>query len=346
MTVTTTYTYPSAAELRLVEPEKIAALTQDDPIFRVLPITTADEDLLIWEQTDNYVGLQQIRGLNGQPGRVQMVGAKQYMMRPGVYGEFIGIDELTLTRRRQYGTFGAPISIDDLVMAAQDQLLQRRIDRIKYIGWTLVTTGTFSVPNPLGGMPMHTDSFPLQTYDAAVSWANPATATPLADLRAMKLLARGRSVDFGPRATLWVNQVTCNALLSNTNAADLGGKRTSGLANIMSLAEVNALLTGEGLPNIAVYDDGYLDDSDTFVPWIGDLQGILTGVRTTGAAIGEYRMTRNATNADLGPGPYTAVIDSAVVNGGRPPRTIEVHDGHNGGPVLFHPSAIVRATLS
>jgi hypothetical protein len=345
MTPTATYSYPSAATLREIEQDKLPNLLLADPIFDVFPVTTADDDLLIWEQSDNYVGLQQIRGLNGQPARVQLVGAKQYMARPGVYGEFIAIDEMSLTRRRQYGTFATPIDISDLVMQAQDQLLGRRIDRIKYIGWNLLTTGTFSVASPVGGV-AHTDSFALQTYDAATSWATAGSSTPLADLRAMQLLSRGRSVDFGPRATLWVNRVTANHLLSNTNAADIGGKRTSGLANIMSMGEVNTLLTGEGLPNIAIYDEGYLDDGGTFQPWLADLTGVLVGARSNGAAIGEYRMTRNASNADLSPGPFTAVIDSAVVNGGRPPRTIEVHDGHNGGPVLFHPSAIIRCTLS
>jgi hypothetical protein len=339
----TTFAYPGAAELRQVEQDKLPLLTQDDPIFSILPIDSVEDDLLIWEQSDNYVGMQQVRGLNGQPGRVQMVGAKQYMMRPGVYGEFSAIDEMQLTRRRQYGTFGTPIRIDDLVMAAQDQLLNRRIDRIRYIGWTLITTGTFSVANPLGGIPLHTDTFALQTFDAAVSWATVATATPLADLRAMQLLSRGRSVDFGPRSTLYLNRVTINYLLSNTNAADLGGKRTSGLANLMSLAEVNTLLTGEGLPNIAPYDEGYNDDTGTFTPFIGDLTGALVGRRTSGAAIGNYRMTRNANNPNLEPGPYTMVVDT--IDDG-PPRQINVHDGHNGGPVLYHPSALVKCILS
>jgi len=343
MTSTVTYAYPSAAELREIEQDKIPNLTAADPVFAVLPIESVDEDLLIWEQTDNYVGLQQVRGLNGQPARVQLVGDKQYMMRPGVYGEFIAIDEAALTRRRQIGTFGTPVNITDLVMRAQDQLLTRRFDRLRYIGWTLLTQGSFSVANPLGGTPIHTDTFPLQTFDASVSWATYASATPLANMRAMQLLSRGRSVDFGSRATLWVNRVTANHMLSNTNAADLGAKKTAD--GYFSLTDANRIFLGENLPQIAIYDEGYLNDSGTFVPWIADLEGVLIGVRTSGAAIGGYRMTRNASNADLGPGPFTAVIDSAAVSG-RPPRTIEVHDSHNGGPVLYHPSAVVRCTLS
>lgn len=338
-----TYTYPSAAELRVIEQDKLPALSAADPIFSILPIETADDDLLLWEQSDNYTGLQQIRGLNGEPPRVKQVGAKAYMMRPGVYGEFIRIDEEQLTRRRAWGSFGTPIDIADLVMGAQDQLLGRRIDMIRYIGWTLLTTGTFAVANPQGGLPMHTDSFSLQTFDAAISWATAASATPLADLRAMQLLSRGRGVDFGPRAMLYVNRVTANHLLANTNAADLGGKRTSGLANITSMAEVNAVMTSEGLPTIAIYDEGYLDASGTFIPFIPDLTGVLVGRRTSGAAIGNYRMTRNANNPNLEPGAYTKVVDKGEH---EVPRIIDVHDGHNGGPVLYHPSAVVRVILS
>lgn len=337
----TTFAYPSAAELRQVEQTKLPVLTQDDPIFAILPFENVEDDLLIWEQTDNFIGMQQVRGLNGAPARVQLVGANQYMMRPGYYGEFIAIDEATLTRRRQFGTFGTAVRIDDLVMQAQDQLLTRRIDRVRYIGWTLVTTGTFSVANGRGVT--HTDTFNLQSFDASVSWATVATATPLADLRAMQLLSRGRSVDFGAGATLYVNRVTLNYALSNTNAADLGGKRTSGLANVMSLSEVNTVLTGEGLPNLAAYDEGYLDDTGTFVPFIADLTGVLVGRRRSGAAIGNYRMTRNVNNPGMEPGAYTKVVDNVE---DAVPREIKVHDGHNGGPVLYHPSAIVKAILS
>jgi hypothetical protein len=49
-------------------------------------------------------------------------------------------------------------------------------------------------------------------------------------------------------------------------------------------------------------------------------------------------MTRNANNPDLAPGPYMRVIDTGEI---VIPRSIEVHDGHNGGPVIYFPSAVV-----
>ena len=52
-------------------------------------------------------------------------------------------------------------------------------------------------------------------------------------------------------------------------------------------------------------------------------------------------MTRNANNPSLAPGAFMDVVESA-----RPPRQIEVFDGHNGGPRLYFPSAIVIADVS
>lgn len=336
-----TFIYPIAAELRETAQDKLPNLIAARPIFQVMPIENLDSHLLEWEQADNYTGLQAVRGLNGQPTRVKKVGAKRYAMAPGVYGEFETIDELELTTRRQYGTFGTPIRIDDLVMRAQDRLLGRRLDRIEKIGWDLLTTGTFSVAGP-DGQTFHTDTFTLQTFAAGTVWSTAATSTPLADFRAVQLLSRGHSVSFGTQAIAFMNQVTFNNLIKNTNANDLGGKRTNGLAAVNDINGLNVILAGENLPKIVIFDGGYLDDSGTFVPFIANGKVIIVGARTDGAAIGNYLYTRNANNPNLAPGAYMDVIDRSQPGPGRQiPASIEVHDGHNGGPVIYFPSAIV-----
>jgi hypothetical protein len=115
-----------------------------------------------------------------------------------------------------------------------------------------------------------------------------------------------------------MNRQTANYLLANTNAADLGGKRTNGLANILSMGEVNTLLTGEGLPNIAVYDKGYKNDSNVFTRFLPNNKVVVVGVRPNNAPVAEYWMTRNANNPDLGPGPYSVVADT--MDEKKPPR--------------------------
>lgn len=332
-----TFIYPSNAELKQIAQTKIPNLTQNRPIFEILPVVTKDADILRWEQKDNYIGLQQVRGLNGRPGRVNRVGGKQYVMTPGAYGEFTTIDELELTRRRPWGQFNGSVSIDDLVMECQDQLLGRRLDRIEKIGWDLLTTGTFSVAGP-DGVTMHTDTFSLQTASAAVVWSTFATATPLKDFRAVQLLSRGYSVSFGADAKAYMNRVTFNNLVANTNTADLAGRRTSGLQTVLNLGEINSVLAGEGLPQIVIFDGGYLDSAGTFQPFIANAKVVIVGRRLDGAPIGSYVYTRNANNPNMEAGPYMKVVDKGDED---VPRLIEVHDGHNGGPIVEFPSAIV-----
>jgi hypothetical protein len=334
--------YPTNQELMVVAQTKIPELTRNRPIFDILPIRSIDAALLMWEQKDNYTGLQQIRGLNGNPPRVKRTGLRRFIQQPGVYGEFQRIDEVEITTRRPMGVYTGPIPIDDLIMECQDLLLNRRLDRIEFIGWTLLTTGTFSVAAATGGV-MHTDTFTLLTFNSAVGWGTPATATPLADFRAITLLGRGSSSAFGPGAIAYMNQITYNKLITNTNAADLGGRRTTGLSPINTTQSLNQLMTGDGLPTIQIYDQGFLNDSQVFVPWIPNDTVVVVGQRPGNQKVGEYLMTRNANNDGAAPGAYQKVFDRGE---DTVPRVIEVHDGHNGGPVLYFPGAIVVMDVS
>lgn len=335
------FVFPTSAELREIAQDLLPRLQQDRPIFQHLPVRDVDASVVLWEQEDNYVGLQAVRGLGGAPGKVQKVGLKRYSVIPGAYGEFINIDEIELTNRRQYGTFGQPANIADLVLRAQRQLLVRRLDRVEKIGWLLLSTGTFSVSTPTGAV-AHTDTFDPQTVSGS-AWGTAGSGTPLADFRAVQLKARGHSVRFDQSARAYMNRVTLNKLLANTNAADIYGRRTAGLATPNNLADVNSILLMDGLPQIVPYDEGYLDDSGTFVPFIADNKTVVVGTRADRAPIGEYQMTRNANNPGMAPGAYMKVIDHGE---DRVPRSIEVHDGHNGGPALYMPSAVVILTTT
>ncbi len=340
-----TYQYPTRLELAKIAADKIPNLVSDRPGFEIMPMVSKDAANLRWEQQDNYTGLQQIRGKNGPPVRVKRVGAKGYMFEPGVYGEFLTVDEQELMERRPWGTFDGPMNIDDIVMDLQDQLLGRRLDRIEKIIWDMLTTGTFSVLGP-DGLVYHTDIFPLQTFTAGVTWATSATAVPLGNFRAVQLLSRGHSVSFGAQSTAYMNRVTANTLFANTNTNDLAGRRTSGLNSVLNKSEVNNVLLGEDLPQIAIFDGGYQDDTNTFQPFIPNNKVVVIGKRTDGAKIGEYRMIRNVNKPGMAPGPYSEVIDRGASGSGKQiPRTIEVHDGHNGGPVIYFPSAIVIMTV-
>jgi Phage major capsid protein E len=332
------YVYPVGIELQAIEAELAARLAEGRVGLELFPPRSVNSHLVRWEQRDNYQGLQQVRGLNGEPPKVKRVGHKAYQMAPGVYGEFVEIDELELTTRREMGSFNTPIDISDLVAEAEEQLLVRELDRLEWIVWTLLTTGTFAVANVHGAV-THTDSYTTQTFTASVPWATSATATPLADFRAVGLKGRGKGVSFGAQAKAYMNRSTLNLMLSNTNNNDLAGRRVSGLLSVLNLNEVNAILMGEDLPQVVPYDEGYLDETATFQLFIPNNKVVVVGQRPAGQTVGEYQFTRNVNNDGMAPGPYTMVEDTLDAN--RPPRKLTVHRGHNGGIALFFASAIV-----
>lgn len=339
----TAYRYPRITELQQIERDLVPVLTMDDPIFEIMPIREVNADRLQWDQEDDIIGLSQLRGLDGQPQNVRAVGSSRYEARPGVYGEFMTIDEEELTARAALGMNGQPVDVSDLVRMRQDQLLHRRINRIRYLGWKLVTTGSYLVTNRNGIS--HGDSYTLQTYDAS-TWATAASATPLADFRGAQQLSGGHGVDFGASATAYANRVTSNYLLANTNAADLGGKRTAGLSNVLSLGQVNEVQGLEDLPRIRVYDDGYKDANGVFQRFIPNGVVVIVGKRTGGATIMDFAYTRNANNPGSAPGPYTFVDDRTTGPAKIVPPTIFVHDGFNGGLRVYYPSAIVLMNVS
>ena len=338
-----TYSYPSAAELIRIEQDFGPRLEENRPVFSFFPKRSVDFPYLKWEQKDNYIGLAQIRGLNGEPPKVKRVGVKQYLMAPGVYGEFVTIDEMELTTRRTTGTFGEAINLDDLVEEAQEQLLQRELDRIEAIIWTLLATGTFSVAGP-AGITVQTDTYTIQTSSAGVTWATTATATPIANFRAVQLLSRGRGVDFGASSTAYMNRATANSLFANTNAADLGGKKSQYGASVTGPDDINRILMAEDLPSVSVYDSGYFDDTSTFQLFIPNNKVIVVGKRPGDQDVGEYLFTRNANNDGFAPGPYTVIQDS-LNDLGDIPRRLSVHRGHNGGPVIYFPGSVCAMTV-
>jgi hypothetical protein len=97
------------------------------------------------------------------------------------------------------------------------------------------------------------------------------------------------------------------------------------------------------LPTIRIYDDGYLDDAGSFTLFVPNNKVIVIGQRPNNAEVGEYRFTRNVNNRGFAPGPYTMVEDTLDAN--NPPRKLQVHRGHNGGPVIYYPSAVVVMTV-
>lgn len=338
-----TYTFQQNAVLTELSQSLIQTATTDDPIFKIFPIRQRNATRLRWSIKDNYKGLMKLRGLGGEPTSIQRVSTNVYEDLPGVYGEFATLDEIEMTNRSS-GVIGMPVSVDDLVNESQEQLTLRQVMRMKQIAWALAVSNTFSVTLPTGGVG-HTGSYSGQTATVSPLWSTTTTATPLKDLRGLQATyGKGTSNMFNGMAQAWANSTTVNYLLSNTNAADFGGKKTMGGGSMNSLADFNKVATDQMAPTINVWDDGYVDDNGTFQLFIPDGKVLVVGKRPNGETPGEFQMTRNMVNG--GSNPYAFVDDRS--NGPRqqvPPR-IDVHQGFNGGPVVERGTQLVTLTVA
>lgn len=337
------FIYPSNAELTLIAQDRIARLATNRLGFEIFPQRNVDFAKVMWEQLDNYTGIQNARGLNGEPSSIKKIGSKRWSVEAGQYGEFEPLNENDLIERRIPGSFNMPASLDDLVMPINERLLMRELDRQEKVIWDMATSGLYSVLGP-GGVQIITDTFPLQTFTASPGWGTVATATPLADLRFIKTFARGHSVKFDKTARLYANTTTINNVLNNANSADLFGRRTTGMqvggsiTPTNNLNDLNDLLAKDNLPQLVEYDEFWLDDNGAYQLFIPNGKAALVGSRPGGQRVGEYQMIRNAFNPDMAPGPYSMIVDKRQSLG---IPVIEVHRGHNGGIAVHYPSAMV-----
>ena len=135
------FVYPTDVELREIESDFVAEETTTDPIFADFPIVDSNSHTLAWETYDATTGLQQVRGLNGQPGRVQRKGIKGYLAEPAVFGEVLELDEKYMTEARPIGQLTGKINLDAEILRLHRQLVARDVTRKRCSIWTLLTTG-------------------------------------------------------------------------------------------------------------------------------------------------------------------------------------------------------------
>jgi hypothetical protein len=338
------YVFPIVRErLNELAAEYMSGLMAGDPTFEIMPTRDVNAGMLEWTEKGNDSGLQHLRGLDGAPFHVQRTGKTSYLVRPGVFGEFKTLGENELTNRAGSVTGDVPVDIGDLVAEAQEDLIQREVNRVRQIVWSLLVTGTFSVSSNTGAGVTMTDTYTLQTHSGS-DWSTASTATPIIDFRAVTEKGSNRGVDF-VAGTAYMNLVTFNRMLGNLNANDLRGS-TVNVIGVVGPQAMDQIMMAAGLPKIRIFDRGYFADaadatSKTLTKLIPDDKVVVVGVRDD--TIGEYRLTRNLNNPAQAPGSYSYVKDMTgnAPDGQRhtPPR-VEIHRGHNGGPVLYRPGAI------
>ena len=348
-------TFPTNAELN----EVVQAFKPDPSQYigmQILPMNTSMYQEVQWDEIDHDRGLTAPHVMGTDPKNDKRMGSTLRKYTPIPFKETDLLKEDEILRARQLGTMAGTLDLSmEIAKIARDRF-NKTMARVEKLRWDTLK-GSIAIDE--NGVKV-TETFAIQTYTPATPWSTLATSTPIKDLDACKLLFRktGASTQ---GAKLYINQTNANRLVENLNANDLRGFQNSNFVNLAySIQELNKIMAARGLPEIVVYDEGYVDESDTFVPFIGDTEAILVGKRMGGESVGDFMSTpslHNNVNGQPGPG-YFSIIE---VNGqpseqvgsvslgqlgtAKNPK-VEITGGIYGGTRLIYPKSVIKLVVA
>ncbi len=170
---------------------------------------------------------------------------------------------------------------------------------------------------------------------AAILWSLPGTAVPVQNIKAWKLLYRGSG--FRPKK-VYMNQATFDEF-SETD--EVKGYMTGTNSSVLLMLD-GTITRVLGL-DIVVYDEGYINSSGTFIPFIPNDKVIIVGEPSVGSpAIGEFTQAPSEYNG-LQPGMFVRLTHD---EDGDPP-SFEIIGGFKGIPALYFDDgdAVVYASV-
>ncbi len=339
------YTYATNATTRQVAQDLMMTRMENDPLFSILPLHLHNRLKLKWQIKDNYFGLMQLRGAGGEPRSIPSIGARMFEATPGVFGEFATIDEVELMERSGEipDDMNVPVSVQDLVREKQGFLRERYDNRLVQMGWTLLVTGLLQLKLPGGGIGFEAQ-YTQQVITPPVPLTTYGTATPLATMQAWPVTyGRGSSTAWNQTAVQYMNSFTFQKLMLNSNAADLNGQLKDANGRVTpTLTRSNEIFVAYNVPQISIWDGGYVNDAGAFQMSIPDGVGLVVGKRPDNETPGETQITKNVNNPGNAPGLYSFVRDYTKGPLKTVPPKLEVHEGFNGGGVITRPSQILK----
>jgi len=327
---------PTAAEIQQLQMELFPRYLEGRLGLDIMPFAETELSAIVLQQPDIFKGLQAFRGLGkptlNVPERYNPYGTLCHV-EPGYYGEHDEIGEEIMTKWAQPNSCGQSLDISQYTTWIQQRLLERRANRIEYNIWQTLVFGRYTALNQAGQV-IHEAQFNVTNVSAAIPWTNFLGSFPLRDFRQVQLLGRGTSARFDSCAKAYMNRETANLLFSNTNPNDVGRVGLSACCNFMSQEQINQQFAAQGLPQVVIYDEGFVDDNGGFNTYIPFGYVVIIGCRPNNVPVGHYWLTRNAVGCAVSSGFWQKLTDSCDR---EVPRRIKIYDGHNGGPALEYP---------
>lgn len=335
--------YPTNAEMQMLQAELLPRFGEGRLGLSLLPFRESMMNQIVFNSPDIFRGLQNWRGLDKSPktpeDRYNWYGTN-CVVDPGYWADCDYITEHDITKLAAPGTWAEPVNLVEHTTRLQERLLERRFNRVEFNIWQSLVYGYYQALNEAGQV-IHQQQYNIQMVTSGIPWSDQDNATPIQDFRCIQLLGRGTSASFGPEAVAYMNRVTANCLMRNRNPNDLGNLQITACCELalFGMDAINRKMAANGLPRFEVYDEGFVDESGNFHTYIPDGRVIIMGRRPGDVPLGNYWMTRNMLGCSVDAGFYTMINDNCQTGG--VPRKITITDGHNGGPAVHYPRAVV-----
>lgn len=319
-------------------------------INSLLPFKYVDNTSITINRPDLIRGLQGWRGLGGEAPRVTAEFdrfGKFCQFWPGYWGETESVGEAELAQTAEPGSCpGQPLNAKNEIARIQSRLTTRALMRMEKLTWDTLRTGRYIAQNQIGQI-IFQQFFNIRQVRATIPWTNIVASAPLSFLRSLPEIFRDSSAVFGGTCTTYImNRTTINRLLENRNPNDLGRGNLSSCCNTMTLEWINAQLAAQGLGQIVVYDNRWLDDNGGIQLFIPDGAVIIKGCRPDTTQVGHYYLTKSMNDClemkGDSQGMWYYFHDTC---GTKIAREITVGAGHNGGPIIEYPEMIISAQV-
>lgn len=348
-------TFPTNHELNEVV-QAFEASPEDYAGLGILPMRTSMSQKVRWDERDTDRGMTAPHVMGTDPKTDTRQGSKTYEYEPIPFKETDILKESEILRARELGTLAGSLDLSNEIARIAKNRFDKTMTRIETLIWATLK-GSISIDE--NGVKVN-ETFAIQTYTSIVNWATLATAKPLADFNAVKLLFRGTGAT-AKGAEAWMNQVTANRLLENTNANDIRGFQNQNFTSLSySVEQANKILVERGLPTIKVYDEGYVAENGTWTPFLADGEVIVVGKRKKGQTVGDFTSTptlhRNA-NGQPAPGYFNILevngkpseqvgsVSMSQLGMAKNPK-VENTGGIYGGTRLIYPKSVVKMTVN
>jgi hypothetical protein len=346
-------TFPTNAELNQVvqafeaRPEEYIGQT-------ILPLAESMYQEVQWDERDHDRGLTAPHLMGTDPKYDKRQGSVKRKYTPIPFKETDLLKEDEILRARQLGTMAGTLDLSEEIARIARDRFNKTMARIELLRWQTLL-GSIAIDE--NGVKV-SETFPVQTHDAAVGFGTLATAAPLKEFNAVKLKFRKTGAS-AQGAKAYMNQKTANYILENQNAADLKGFQNANFVHLpYSIEEANKILLARGLPELVVYDGGYVDEADAYQQFIADDRIVVVGKRPQ--PVGDFMSTpslHNSRNGQPAPGYFSIVevngqpsemvgaVQMGQLGSSKNPK-VEITGGIYGGTRLLYPKSVVVMDVS